>query len=199
MISCIYKIYFTPNPTSFYIGSAKDFKERKRRHKYLLKKGTHPNPHLQYASNKYGFHNIFFVILENPLIPNLIEREQFYLDTLNPSMNILKKAGSCLGYKHTEEHKEYVRSLFKGKKMKPEHVEINRLSHIGISNGKGRKMPEHQKENLRLLKQREVINTVTKTIYPSIGIASELYCVKYQTLYGMLSGRFNNATNLSFA
>jgi len=33
----------------------------------------------------------------------VIEREQFYIDTLNPEYNILKVAGSLFGYKHTIE------------------------------------------------------------------------------------------------
>jgi group I intron endonuclease len=33
----------------------------------------------------------------------LIEREQYYIDTLNPEYNILKVAGSLFGYKHTIE------------------------------------------------------------------------------------------------
>lgn len=34
---------------------------------------------------------------------NLIEKEQFYLDSLTPAYNILKIAGSTLGFKHSEE------------------------------------------------------------------------------------------------
>lgn len=34
---------------------------------------------------------------------SLIEREQFYLDKLQPEYNILKIAYSSLGYKHTIE------------------------------------------------------------------------------------------------
>ena len=33
----------------------------------------------------------------------MIEREQYYIDTLNPEYNILKIAGSPLGYIHSEE------------------------------------------------------------------------------------------------
>jgi len=33
----------------------------------------------------------------------ILEREQYYIDTLMPEYNILQKAGSSLGYKHSEE------------------------------------------------------------------------------------------------
>jgi group I intron endonuclease len=42
----------------------------------------------------------------------LIEREQYYLDTLEPKYNILKIAGSSLGYKHS------LKTLLKFKKRK---------------------------------------------------------------------------------
>jgi len=37
----------------------------------------------------------------SPLRTALIEREQYYIDLLNPEYNILKIAGSRLGVKHT--------------------------------------------------------------------------------------------------
>lgn len=52
---------------------------------------------------KYGYSNFKLEILEYCDVPNVIEREQYYLDLLNPEYNILKTAGSTLGYKHTEE------------------------------------------------------------------------------------------------
>lgn len=52
---------------------------------------------------KYGYFSFSLEILEycDPL--NCLEREQYYLDLLKPELNILKKAGSPLGYKHSEE------------------------------------------------------------------------------------------------
>lgn len=48
-------------------------------------------------------------ILEYCEPENVIEREQYYLDTLKPEYNILKIAGSTLGYTHTEETREKLR------------------------------------------------------------------------------------------
>jgi GIY-YIG catalytic domain-containing protein/NUMOD1 domain-containing protein len=41
----------------------------------------------------------------------LLEREQCYLDNLKPEYNIVEKAGSTLGYKHTEESLEKMRNF----------------------------------------------------------------------------------------
>ena len=37
-----------------------------------------------------------------------MEREQYYLDLLKPKYNILKTAGSSLGYPHSEEAKKKI-------------------------------------------------------------------------------------------
>jgi group I intron endonuclease len=49
-------------------------------------------------------------ILEYCVIFNLIEREQYYISLFNPEYNILKIAGSNLGFKHSEATKELYRS-----------------------------------------------------------------------------------------
>lgn len=52
---------------------------------------------------KYGFSSFSLEILEYCAISNCLEREQYYLDKLKPSYNIVETAGSTLGYKHTQE------------------------------------------------------------------------------------------------
>jgi group I intron endonuclease len=51
----------------------------------------------------HGFDNFTLDILEYCELSVLLEREQYYLDLLNPEYNILKTAGSRLGAKHTLE------------------------------------------------------------------------------------------------
>jgi group I intron endonuclease len=53
-------------------------------------------------------------ILEYCDIINLTEREQYYLDKLNPRYNTLKIAGSSLGHKLTEETKTKISQSLKG-------------------------------------------------------------------------------------
>lgn len=88
-----------------YIGSACNLKRRKREHFNDLKINKHCNKHLQNHANKYGLSDLVFEIME--FCPNeiLVKREQYWTDTLNPEFNIQPRAGSPLGYHHTEETK----------------------------------------------------------------------------------------------
>lgn len=51
---------------------------------------------------KDGYAGFRLEILEYCPILIVLDREQFYIDKLNPEYNILKIAGSNLGYKHSE-------------------------------------------------------------------------------------------------
>ena len=51
---------------------------------------------------KNGYSNFRLEILEYCELEILIEREQYYIETLNPEYNILKQAGSLTGFKHSE-------------------------------------------------------------------------------------------------
>jgi group I intron endonuclease len=50
---------------------------------------------------KYGYSAFSLEIMEYCELSNIIEREQFYINLLNPTYNILKVAGSTLGRKHS--------------------------------------------------------------------------------------------------
>ena len=67
---------------------------------------------------KYSYSNFSLEILEYRESNLVVTREQYYIDLLKPEYNILKVAGSPLGYKHTEES----RSKMGGKKLL-EHLE----------------------------------------------------------------------------
>lgn len=116
MNSGIYQIKNKING-KFYIGSAVNFIKRKANHFIFLKNGNHPNIHLQRASQKYGVDNLEFMVLEYVEVDKLIEREQLWIDWTNPKYNILKVAGSVLGFKHSEETKN---KYYKNKKDKEE-------------------------------------------------------------------------------
>lgn len=102
----IYRITNTVN-NKFYIGSSKDIKNRWRKHRYDLKHNCHPNQHLQNAWNKYGESVFAFDVIEVCELKKevILEREQYYIDTLNPQYNIVPLAGTNLGLKHSEETK----------------------------------------------------------------------------------------------
>ena len=58
------------------------------------------------AITKYGLNNFKLEILEYCDKFVTIEREQFYLDKVKPEYNLLKKAGSMFGIRHTLESKK---------------------------------------------------------------------------------------------
>ena len=60
---------------------------------------------------KHGYSNFSLEILEYCTASLCIDREQYYLDLLQPEYNILKKAGSSLGYRHSEEAKAKLKVL----------------------------------------------------------------------------------------
>jgi len=80
---------------------------------------------------KYGYSNFKLEILEYCDLDNLINREQHYLDQLQPEYNILKKACSSLGFKHSEESLSKIRAHLsklnfeKGNKVEVTDIEKN--------------------------------------------------------------------------
>jgi group I intron endonuclease len=111
-----------------YVGSSVDLSKRLYRYFSLahISVGS-KNSAICKALVKYGYGGFSFEILEycdNKETLGL-RREQYYLDLLEPEYNILKKAGSPLGFRHSEEAKAKMRG------------KINRsLEHI-------RKLKEH--------------------------------------------------------
>lgn len=121
MKSGIYKILNITNG-KFYIGSSKNLDERWRIHKVDLNRNQHYNRHLQASWNKYGSDKFKFEVIEYCELLILLEREQHYLNTLNPQYNLSPTAGSPLGYKHTEDFKIKARNRQLGIK----YIEVHR-------------------------------------------------------------------------
>ena len=63
---------------------------------------------------KYSHSSFSLTILEYCDKSELNNREQYYLDRLEPDYNILKIAGSLLGYTFTEEAKAKISKALKG-------------------------------------------------------------------------------------
>jgi group I intron endonuclease len=90
-----------------YVGSAaRSFKSRFAQHKHLLKTDKHFNRHLHNAWNKYGEENFVFAPIEYVAPEKCVEREQYWINELKPSLNIAPIAGSCRGIKRSEEYKQ---------------------------------------------------------------------------------------------
>lgn len=126
--SGIYKLIINKK---IYIGSAINLKLRLRQHYNDLLANRHRNIHLQRAYNLYN--KIDFDIIE--IIndhKDLIIKEQFYIDKLNPDYNISRIAGSQLGFKHTNETKLKLSKIQIGKKLSEETRLKMSLSRKGV-------------------------------------------------------------------
>jgi group I intron endonuclease len=139
--SGIYKILNIKN-NKFYIGSAVNLIKRKNQHFSNLRHCIHPNIHLQRSFTKHGQSSFQFIILERCDKSILIKREQFYIDTLNPTYNICRIAGSCLGTSPSLTTRLKISIKSKGRLHTTE-------SKIKMSIfAKGRKMTEKQKKDI---------------------------------------------------
>lgn len=115
--SCIYRISHRNTP-DFYIGSSHFFERRWYSHKYDLKARRHGNHNLQrlWDADPDGFVVEIIEVCE-PIKAVLLEREQHYIDTLKPALNIAPKAGSRLGSKASDETKAKMAASMKGKNV----------------------------------------------------------------------------------
>ena len=89
-ISGIYCIINIKNSKK-YIGSSKNIRQRLWSHRAELRHNKHENSYLQNAWNKYGEHNFDYYILEKCEESLLLEKEQLYIDTINPEYNMNKE------------------------------------------------------------------------------------------------------------
>ncbi len=140
--SGIYKITCKKS-SEFYIGSAKDLSQRWIIHLYCLKNNKHHNVILQRKYNKYGQSNFNFEILSKCPKEYLIKMEQWFLGNLNPTLNIYKTAYSPLGHKHSEETKQKLSLLKKGK-ARPKWI-IDKLKEINT----GKPFTQEHKNKLK--------------------------------------------------
>jgi len=138
--SVIYKIQSKLNG-KVYVGSAVDYKRRKKRHLIDLQNLNHHSILLQRHYNKYGKDDLVFSILEIvDKKEDLIKREQFYIDIIYPLFNICRFAESCLGIKHTKEQRKA-----KSKRMQGHFVsKETRIKQRNIALKNNRKPPSRK-------------------------------------------------------
>lgn len=95
----VYKITTLHN-NEFYIGSAVCYNRRISLHITNLKKNKHHSTYLQNVFNKYGIDDLKFELITSCCKEELMVKEQYYIDTLNPKYNSKPNAYSNLGFKH---------------------------------------------------------------------------------------------------
>jgi len=127
--AAVYIYQFIKDESKIYIGSTINLAQRFRQHRYRISKNSQSCPIFYNFIKKYGWINFKFGVLEYLNFKQdfdkivLLNREQYYLDVLSPSLNINKTAGSMLGFKHSEESIKLMRAAFLGRK----HTEDSKL------------------------------------------------------------------------
>lgn len=103
-----------------YVGSAKDLKKRLYSYYFPLKLMDNryvSNSILKYGHDKFSVVIVEIVTFKNDLKKEILEREQYFIDTLKPQLNLSPTAGSKLGCKLSEETKRKLSQLKVGKKL----------------------------------------------------------------------------------
>lgn len=124
MKSGVYLIQSTRDDR-IYVGSSVNIAKRFAGHLSDLRKKKHPNSKLQNFVNKYGIDFLEFYVLKRCSSDVLVDREQYYIDTLSPEFNICRRAGSVLGIKRSKESIEKTRRALIGRKC-PEVSNANK-------------------------------------------------------------------------
>lgn len=163
-MAVIYRITNMENG-HYYVGSAESFARREWSHKYELRKGTHKNPRLQAAWNKYGEEMFVFEVLETvPEGVTAFEVENKYLaecvgkpDCYNINTNAFVPR---LGVMLSDEAKQNISRARKGKHAGQNHYRYGKTlaeeirakisaSQKGKANPrKGQRMSEHGRANV---------------------------------------------------
>jgi group I intron endonuclease len=144
---------------------------------------------------KYGYSNFRLEILEYcKSAADVIQREQYFIDLLEPEYNLNKTAGSSFGNKHSEETKERMSASKKGENnplFGKNHTDetLSRMSKAkaGTNNpmfGKNLSEETRAKISKKLGFTVEVTDTSTNdiTVYDTIGKAAISLAASYTTL-----------------
>lgn len=129
-----------------YVGSSLNISQRLVKYyskACLVSEIQRSNSAIYRAILKYGIKEFTFEVLEHCEADVLIEREQFYINTLKPEYNVLKKAGNRKGFMHSEATKELQRAsrlgvvLSEDTKLKMSVANVKSTSVVVINNQTG--------------------------------------------------------------
>jgi group I intron endonuclease len=103
---------------------------------------------------KHGYSNFSLTILEYCEPVKCLEREQYYINFLQPEYNILQTAGSSLGFKHTEEARAKIIAARKGKTHSEETLAKLAAARVGKKSPMaGKKHSENTLQKMSVAKQ----------------------------------------------
>lgn len=180
-------IYIIINKISknFYIGSAHPNRLYNRFRSHLF--NFSGSKIIKRSVNKYGLNNFIYGIFEyidiQPIIQNhtknLFILETSYISLLSPQYNILTEAGSSLGYKHSEETINKMKSLFTDERRELlRQLQINR-NWTQNSKDKLREIALNRKSNYLTMEDRIKIGKIHEKIVNVFDINNIFICTFY--------------------
>lgn len=174
----IYVIENTANGKK-YVGQSYDVIRRFRVHKLKLRKGEHPNTHLQGAWNQYGENSFAFSVIENCSIEVLNDREMFWIEklqTLSPNgYNLTLGGDGNRGYRFSDSTKSLLSEIKKaspscywqGKHLSDEHKQKIRDAALNMSEDTRQKIGEASRRVMSDpdIRQRMIQHQNNKSVY----------------------------------
>lgn len=197
-------VYKLTNTTTgeFYIGSTNDFDKRVRQHLYRLRNNKQANPKLQNSFNKYGESSFEFSVVE--VLENTdhqLEREQYWLNTLKPTFNIIKNAGEIHYPTPTKEVGQKISAANTGKKRPLSAIIRTAEANRGrvASEETRRKISEARLgKGVKGINGKLVLDREMGIFYSTIQEAAVVVGYSFEHLGRMLSGKYSNTTSLVF-
>lgn len=153
-----------------YIGSAINLKDRFKQHKSYLFSGRHTNQKLLRAYNKAGEKELAFRIIEFCSIEDRLSVEQKwidYYDCVEKGYNILTKAGSNLGYKHSPDNVKQRNETRKQKGWFISDATREKRKQLMSEALKGRKFSEDTLEKMRIAAKKRMTPKMREKISKS--------------------------------
>lgn len=192
MLIGVYKIECN---NKIYIGSSVNILNRWTNHKSNLKNNKHPNAYLQNLYNKYGKDKFIYSIIEECRKEEILVKEQYYIDTLKPVINLRVIAESNKGIKMSDFTKQKLREKATGRTssdevkknlsdLKKQEYYINIAKNNLPKNTKGENNPRTKMKNYQII---EVINLINKG-YKNKEI-SNLYPISTSAITELKAGR----------
>lgn len=188
-----------------YVGSSIDFTTRLYKY-YSLKHITENKTLIHNALLKYGYSNFSLEILEFCNVKDTILREQYYLDLLKPEYNILEKANSSVGFRHSEETKNFFKNVREVSEETKKNLSLaatgrvlteetkekisNKRTGITLSEETKAKISETTTSLIGVSVLVKNINTLVETEYKSLTAAAKVIGVSRTAVAkAMLSGK----------
>lgn len=162
-----------------YVGQSYSVSRRFLVHKNKLRKGKHPNIHLQSAWNKYGENSFSFEILEYCPIDALNEREEYWINAFktytSEGYNMTLGGNGNRGYVWSRASREHLSAVMKisvsrywsGKRLTEAHKEKLRAAAKNRSAETKRKIGEASRRAMANpeIKQKMILHQNNKAVY----------------------------------